>query len=93
MSSATCRDMSATFPAKRAAAIALCSAAALRAAATTADAAMLPPTSRCRTVATAGLIGGGGMTLLASAQSIVDYSELRMGGGMLYRSPYVGIVS
>ncbi len=65
----------------RAAAVALCPAAALRAAATTADAAMLPPTSRCRAVATAGLIGGGGMTLLSSAQSIVDYSELCMGGG------------
>jgi hypothetical protein len=71
----------------------MCPAAALRAAATIADAAMLLPTLCCRTVATAGLIGGGGMTILSSAQSIVDYSELCMGGGMIYRSPYVGIVS
>ena len=35
----------------RAAAVSLCPAAMLRAAATTADAAMLPPTSRCRAVA------------------------------------------
>jgi len=61
--------------------------------------ALLPPplTPPCcrrrRAVATAGLIGGGGITLLSSAQSIVDYSELCMGGGMIYRSPYVGIVS
>ncbi len=71
----------------RAAAIALCPAAALRAAATTADAVMLPPTLRCHAVATAGLIGRGGRTLLSSAQSIVDYLELCMGGGMIYRSP------
>jgi hypothetical protein len=37
----------------RAAAVALCPAAVLRAAATAADAAMLPPTSRCRAAATA----------------------------------------
>jgi hypothetical protein len=34
---------------------------------------MLPPTSRCRAVATTGLIGRGGMTLLSLAQSIVNY--------------------
>ena len=33
------------------------------------------------------------MTLLSSAQSIVDYMELCMGGGMIYCSPYVEIVS
>ena len=64
-----------------------------RAAATAAASALLPPRCRRRAVATAGLIGGGGMTLLSLAQSIVDYSELCMGGGMIYRSPYVGIVS
>jgi hypothetical protein len=41
----------------------------------------------------AGLIGGGGITLLSLAQSIVDYPELCMGGGMINRSPYIGIVS
>ncbi len=36
----------------------------------------------------AGLIGRGGMTLLSSAQSIVDYSELCMGGGMIYHKNF-----
>ncbi len=90
---ATAADVALLHCRHRAAAVTLCPVAALCTAATAADATMLPPTSRCCTVATAGLIGGGGMKLLSLAQSIVNYSELCMGGGMIYRSPYVGIVS
>jgi hypothetical protein len=40
------------------------------------------------------MIGGGGMTLLSLAESIVlmDYSELFADEGRYYCSPYVGIV-
>ena len=54
---------------------------------------MLPLTLHCCTVATTGLIGRGGVTLFSLVQSIVNYLELCMGGGMIYHSPYIGIVS